>query len=125
MVYPVSHIDGRTRLKFSNLYEKEAFIKNMQSVPGLLEVDSSGNSLTALVKYETPSPFAYVIDKIISKEPEPMATRDDISSFIAPLIADPAAKAFWLMTVLGPKVGFLEWGISSMIVNRFIKAQFR
>jgi hypothetical protein len=125
MINLVSHIEGRTRLKFSNLYEKNTFIDNMKNVSGLKHLESNGNTLTVLVKYDPDSPFGYIIRQIISKEPEPKLSKDDISSYVAPLLTDPLTKAFWLMAVLGTKVGFLQFGISSMIVNRYIKAKFR
>jgi hypothetical protein len=124
MITPVSHIEGRTRLRFSDLYEKNTFIENMKNVPGLKHLESNGNSLTVLVKYAPDSPFGYITRQIISKEPEPKLTKGDISSYITPLLTDPVTKAFWLMAVLGTKVGFIQFGISSMIVNRYIKAKF-
>jgi hypothetical protein len=125
MITLVSHIEGRTRLKFSDLYEKNTFIENMKKVSGLKDLESNGNALTVLLKYAPDSPFGYVIKQIISKEPEPKLSKDDISSYVAPLLTDPVTKALWLMAVLGSKVGFLQFGISSMIVNRYIKAKFR
>ena len=125
MINLVSHIEGRTRLKFSNLYEKNTFIENMKNVSGLKDLESNGNTLTVLVEYAPDSPFGYVIRQIISKDTEPKLSKDDISSYVAPILADPVTKALWLMAVLGTKVGFLQFGISSMIVNRYIKAKFR
>ena len=125
MITLVSHIEGRTRLKFSDLYEKNTFIENMKKVSGLKDLESNGNALTVLLKYAPDSPFGYVIKQIISKEPEPKLSKDDISSYVAPLLTDSVTKALWLMAVLGSKVGFLQFGISSMIVNRYIKAKFR
>jgi hypothetical protein len=125
MMYLVSHIEGRTRLKFSDLHEKNSFIKNMRNISGLKELESNGNTLTVLVKYAPDSPFGYIIGNMISKEPEPKLSKDDISSYVAPLLTNPITKAVWLMGVLGAKVGFLQFGISSMIVNKYIKAKFR
>jgi hypothetical protein len=124
MVYLVSHIEGRTRLKFSDLYEKESFIKNVKDIAGLKKLEGNGNTLTVLARYEPGSPFDYVIKKIISKEPEPEIKKDDISSYVAPVIKEPMTKALWLIFIFGPKVGFLQFSISSMIVNRYIKARF-
>ncbi len=125
MIYLVSHIEGRTRLQFSNLYEKNSFVENMKNISGLKQLESNGNALTVLVKYEPESPFGYVVKSLISKYPEPKLSKDDISSYVSPLLADPITKALWLMAVLGSKVGFLQFGISSMIVNKYIKAKFR
>jgi len=125
MINLVSHIEGRTRLRFSNLYEKNSFVENMKNIAGLKQLESNGNVLTVLVKYEPGSPFGYIVKNLISKEPEPKLSKDDISSYVSPLLADPITKSLWLMAVLGTKVGFLQFGISSMIVNKYIKAKFR
>jgi hypothetical protein len=124
MAYLVSHIEGRTRLSFPNLYEKEDFIKNVKNIPGLKELGSNGKTLTVLVKYEPESPFGYVIKQIISKPPKPKISKEDISSYLAPVLKEPMTKALWLIFIFGPKVGFLQFSISSMIVNRYIKARF-
>jgi len=123
-VYSVSHIEGRTRLKFPNLYEKNLFLENTKNIPGLKSLEHDDATLTVLVKYEPHSPFDYIMKNIVSKEPEPRLSKDDISSYVAPVLKDPLTKALWLMTVLGIKVGFLQFSISSMIVNRYIKARF-
>jgi hypothetical protein len=123
-VYPVSHIEGRTRLKFPNLYEKGLFLENAKNIPGLKSLKHDDLALTILVKYESASPFDYVIKNIISKEPEPRLSKDDISSYVAPVLTNRITKALWLIAVLGVKVGFLQFSVSSMIVNRYIKARF-
>jgi hypothetical protein len=123
-VYPVSHIEGRTRLKFPNLYEKSLFLENAKNIPGLKSLKHDDLALTILVKYESASPFDYVIKNIISKEPEPRLSKDDISSYVAPVLTNRITKALWLIAVLGVKVGFLQFSVSSMIVNRYIKARF-
>jgi hypothetical protein len=97
----------------------------MKNISGLKDLESNGNTLTVLVKYEPDSPFGYVIKNMILKDPEPRVSKNDISSYVAPLLTDPLTKALWLMAVLGTKVGFVQFGISSMIVNRYIKAKFR
>jgi len=123
-VYLVSHIEGRTRLKFPNLYEKNLFLENTRNIPGLKSLEHDDATLTVLVKYEPNSPFDYIMKNIVTKEPEQGLSKDDISSYVAPVLKDPLTKALWLMTVLGIKVGFLQFSISSMIVNRYIKARF-
>jgi hypothetical protein len=123
-VYPVSHIEGRTRLKFPNLYEKKLFLENTKNIPGLKSLEHDDAALTVLVKYETDSPFDYVMRNIVSREPEPKLSKEDISSYVTPVLKAPLTKALWLMAVLGVKVGFLQFSISSMIVNRYIKARF-
>ncbi len=124
MAHLVSHIEGRTRLSFPNLYEKESFIKNVKNIQGLKELDSNGKTLTVLVKYEPDSPLGYIIKQIISKELKPRISKEDISSYLAPVLKEPITKALWLIFIFGPKVGFLQFSISSMIVNRYIKARF-
>lgn len=123
-MYPISHIEGRTRLKFPNLYEKNLFLENTKNIPGLKSLEHDDVTLTVLVKYEPNSPFDYIMKNIISKEPEQGLSKDDISSYVTPILKSPLTKALWLMTVLGIKVGFLQFSISSMIVNRYIKARF-
>jgi hypothetical protein len=126
MVYLQSHIKGRTRLKFSNLYEKESFIDNVNEIKGLKKLDASKNSksLTVLVEYEPSSQFHYILRHMVSEEPAPRFSRNDLSSYVSPVLANPVAKVIWLMLVLGPTVGFLQFSISAMIVNRYIKAKF-
>ncbi len=123
-MYPISHIEGRTRLKFPNLYEKNLFLENTKNIPGLKSLEHDDATLTVLVKYEPNSPFDYIMKNIVSKEPEQGLSKDDISSYVTPILKSPLTKALWLMTVLGIKVGFLQFSISSMIVNRYIKARF-
>lgn len=123
-MYPVSHIEGRTRLKFPNLYEKSLFLENTKSIPGLKSLEHDDATLTVLVKYEPNSPFDYIMKSIISKELEPQLSKEDISSYVAPLLTNRITKALWLMAVLGAKVGFLQFSVSNMIVNRYIKAKF-
>ncbi len=123
-MYPVSHIEGRTRLKFSDLYEKDLFLKNTKNISGLKSLEHDDVALTVLVKYEPDSPFNYIMKNIVSKEPEPKLSKDDISSYVAPVLTNRLTKALWLMAVLGPTVGFLQFSISSMMVNRYIKARF-
>ncbi len=126
MVYLESHIEGRTRLKFPNLYEKESFISNISEIKGLKRLDASKNnkSLTVLVEYEPSSQFHYILRNMVSKEPASRFTRNDLSSYVSPVLSNPIAKAIWLILVLGPTVGFLQFSISAMIVNRYIKAKF-
>ncbi|HSE83063.1 MAG TPA: hypothetical protein VLB01_00780 [Thermodesulfobacteriota bacterium] len=124
MVQLVSHIEGRTRLSFPNLYEKESFIKNVKNMPGVNQLESNGKTLNVLVKYEPDSPCGYLIKQIISKPPKPKISKEDISSYVAPVLKEPMTKALWLIFIFGPKVGFLQFSISSMIVNRYIKARF-
>ncbi len=124
MVNLVSHIEGRTRLKFENLYEKNLFLENMKNISGLKNLEYNGESSTVLVKYEPNSQIDYIIKNIISKEPEPKLMNYDISHYVTPLLKSPLTKALWLMAVLGPKVGFMQFGISVMIVNRYIRAKF-
>lgn len=124
MAHLVSHIEGRTRLSFPNLYEKEAFIKNVKNIPGLKELGSNGKTLNVLVKYEPDSPCGYIIKQIISEPPRPKISKEDISSYVSPLLKEPMTKALWLIFIFGPKVGFLQFSISVMIVNRYIKARF-
>ncbi len=123
-MYPVSHIEGRTRLKFPNLYEKNLFLENTKNIPGLKSLEYDGAALTVLVKYEPDSPFDYVMKNIISKEPEPRLSKEDISSYVAPVLTNRITKVLWLIAVLGVKVGFLQFSISNMIVNRYIRARF-
>ena len=123
-MYPVSHIEGRTRLKFPNLYEKKLFLENTKNIPGLENLEHDDAALTVLAKYQPDSPFDYVMKNIVSKEPEPRLTKDDISSYVAPVLKAPLTKALWLILLFGPKVGFLQFSISSMIVNRYIKTRF-
>jgi hypothetical protein len=123
-VYPVSHIEGRTRLKFPNLYEKNLFLENTKNIPGLKNLEYDDAALTVLVKYEPDSPFDYIIKNIVSRELEPRLSKDDISSYVAPVLTNRITKALWLMAVLGLKVGFLQFSISTMMVNRYIKARF-
>lgn len=126
MVHLESHIEGRTRLKFPNLYEKESFIDNVKDIKGLTKLDASKNSksLTVLVEYEPSSQFHYILRNIVSEEPVRAFTRNDLSSYVSPVLTNPIAKAVWLMLVLGPTVGFLQFSISTRIVNRYIKAKF-
>lgn len=126
MVHVESHIEGRTRLKFPNLYEKESFINNVKDIKGLKNLDASKNNknLTVLVEYEPSSQFHYVLRNMVSKEPTVRFTRSDLSSYVSPVLSNPIAKAIWLMLVLGPTVGFLQFSISAMIVNRYIKGKF-
>jgi hypothetical protein len=126
MVYLESHIEGRTRLKFPNLYEKESFIDNVKDIKGLKKLDASKNnkSLTVLVEYEPSSQFHYILRNIVSREPARRFTKNDLSSYVSPVLSNPIAKAAWLILVLGPTVGFLQFSISAMIVNRYIKAKF-
>ena len=126
MVYKVSHIEGRTRLKFPDIYEKESFIINVKDIKGLKRLGTNGNSLslTVLVEYEPRTPFDYVLKNMMKEEAKPLVSRHDISSYVSPVLTNPLAKALWLVTVLGPSVGILQFGISSMIVNRYIKAKF-
>lgn len=126
MVYLESHIEGRTRVKFPNLYEKESFINNVRDIKGLKNLDASKNhkSLTVLVEYEPSSQFHYILRNMVSKEPMPRFARNDLSSYVSPVLTNPIAKAIWLILVLGPPVGFIQFSISSMIVNRYIKAKF-
>jgi hypothetical protein len=126
MIYLVSHIEGRARLKFPNIYEKESFIKNVKEIKGLNKIDISSNSkrMTALVEYDPRSPFHYILKNLVSDEPKLRVTRNDISSYVSPVLTNPIAKAIWLILVLGPTVGFLQFSISAMIVNRYIKAKF-
>jgi hypothetical protein len=123
-VYPVSHIEGRTRLKFPNLYEKNLFLENTKNIPGLKNLEYDDAALTVLVKYEPDSPFDYIMKNIVSRELEPRLSKDDISSYVAPVLTNRITKALWLMAVLGLKVGFLQFSISTMMVNRYIKARF-
>jgi len=123
-VYPVSHIEGRTRLKFPNLYEKSLFLENTKSIQGLKSLEHDDAALTVLVKYEPDSPFDYVMKNIVSKELEPQLSKEDISSYVAPVLTNRITKALWLIAVLGAKVGFLQFSVSNMIVNRYIKARF-
>lgn len=120
----VSHIEGRTRLGFPNLFEKESFVKNTKDIAGLKRLESNGKTLTVLATYEPGSQFEYIIDKIISKPPKPKFSKEDVSSYVSPLLKDPITKALWLIFIFGPKVGFLQFSISSMIVNKYIKAKF-
>lgn len=123
-MYPVSHIEGRTRLKFPNLYEKNLFLENIKNIPGLKRLEHEDVALTVLVKYDPDSPFDYVIKNIVSREPEQRLSKDDFSSYVAPVLTNRITKALWLIAVLGVKVGFLQFSISSMMVNRYIKARF-
>ncbi|SRR5579875_1676099 len=123
-MYPVSHIEGRTRLKFPNLYEKNLFLENIKNISGLKNLEHDGAALTVLVKYEPDSPFDYIMKNIISREPEPRLSKEDISSYVSPILTNRITKALWLVAVLGIKVGFLQFSISTMIVNRYIKARF-
>ena len=123
-MYPVSHIEGRTRLKFPNLYEKSLFLENTKSIQGLKSLEHDDAALTVLVKYEPDSPFDYVMKNIVSKELEPQLSKEDISSYVAPVLTNRITKALWLIAVLGAKVGFLQFSVSNMIVNRYIKARF-
>jgi hypothetical protein len=95
-----------------------------KNIPGLKSLEHDDAALTILVKYEPASPFDYVIKNIISKEPELRLSKDDISSYVAPVLTNRITKALWLIAVLGVKVGFLQFSVSSMIVNRYIKARF-
>jgi hypothetical protein len=124
MVNLVSHIEGRTRLKFPDLYEKNLFLENIKSISGVKNVEHNGESLTVLVKYEPNSQIDYIIKNIISREPEPRLRNYDISHYVTPLLKSPLTKALWLMAILGYKVGFLQFAISTMIVNRYIRAKF-
>ncbi len=123
-MYPVFHIEGRTRLRFSDLYEKGLFLKNTKNISGLKSLEHDDAALTVLVKYEPDSSFNYIMKNIVFKEPEAKLSKDDISSYVAPVLTNRLTKALWLMTVLGPTVGFLQFSISSMMVNRYIKARF-
>lgn len=126
MVYKLSHIEGRTRLKFPDIYEKESFINNIKDIKGLKRLETKGNSrsLTVLVEYEPRTPFDYILKNMMKEEPKPLVSRHDISSYVSPVLTNPLTKALWLVVVLGPSVGILQFGISAMIVNRYIKARF-
>jgi hypothetical protein len=96
----------------------------VKNISGLKNLEHNGDSLTVLVKYEPGSPFGYILKNIISKEPESKLTNYDISHYVAPLLKNHLTKALWLIVVLGPTVGFLQFSISTMMVNRYIRAKF-
>ncbi|MGH7802465.1 MAG: hypothetical protein ACREOW_17890 [Thermodesulfobacteriota bacterium] len=124
MVNLVSHIEGRTRLKFQDLYEKNLFLENIKNISGLQKLEHNGEALTVLVKYEPNSQIDYIIKNMISKEPETKLANYDVSHYVTPLLKSPLTKALWLIAILGYKVGFLQFAISTMIVNRYIRAKF-
>jgi hypothetical protein len=124
MVNLVSHIEGRTRFKFENLYEKNLFVENIRNISGIKNLEHNGELLSVLVKYEPNSQIDYIIKNIISKETEPRLANYDISHYVTPLLKSHLTKALWLMAVLGTKVGFMQFAISTMIVNRYIRIKF-
>lgn len=123
-MYLTSHIEGRSRIKFLNLIEMLLFLKNTKHIPGLKSFERNDLALTILIKYETDSPFDYVLKNITSRQSEPQLSKADISAYILPLLTSRITKALWLIILFGPTVGFLQFSISSMIVNRYIQARF-
>ncbi|MEM4409867.1 MAG: hypothetical protein QXI19_14105 [Candidatus Caldarchaeum sp.] len=120
-MYLLSHITGRCRLRFTDLYKKNEFIRNLGETKGIKRIETKEGSLTVLVLYEPGSPVEYWIKQVIRKEPPPRASREDISFYVDSLITNPFVKLLWLMAVLSPKRGFLQFAISTQIVNRYIK----
>jgi hypothetical protein len=120
-MYLLSHIKGRCRLRFPNLYEKNEFIRHIGETTGIREIETKERGLTALVLYEPGSPTEYWIKQAIKWEPPPRVSREDVSFYVNSLITNPFVKLLWLMAVLSPKVGFLQFAISTQIVNRYIK----
>lgn len=123
-MYLVSHIAGRSRLKFTNLTELYLFSDKMKLIPGIESIEPNVTVLTVLIKYEIGSPLDYILQKMVSKPHELKLSKEDVSAYITPLLANPITKALWLIALFGTTVGFLQFSISSMIVNKYIQAKF-
>ena len=120
------NIEGKVRLKFDDPGEKSVYLDLLQGSEGVKRISTrSRQSNSLLLEYEPGSELHKTLNKLLDQqEPEPLS-RNDVFSYISPLLKNPMTKVVWLMLIYGVKPGFLQFCISSMLVNKYLRAKFK
>ncbi len=113
---------GEARIYFSTIEERNLFLQGIKGMDGVLELKCKENTRTLLVKFKEGSFMHYLLENLGSKKRSKLE-REDLHSYIQPLLKHPAAKLGFSIIILGWKVGLISFAVCGMLLTPYLKTK--
>lgn len=112
---------GEVRLYFSSIEERNLFLRGINGVEGIEEVEYKENTRTLLIRFKEGGFAHYLLEHIIPKRARQELSKEDMNFYLQSFLKHPAVKLGFSMLLLGWKVGLISFAVCSMLLIPYLK----